>query len=125
MANLRSNYVAGTVNQVQVWVNFFFNGSGASVRNSFNISSVSRTGGGTYQLNYANSLSGTGNVVSGSSRASTNYTGSNWAQYMSPYSSDTTYIGIQVLDNGDLGQGVNEEPAQCSVIIHGPSSSLS
>lgn len=118
MAELRSSDIRGTQNQVQAWVNFYTTG----IRNSYGISSISRTGVGTFQLNFSYTFGVC--AISGNSRASTGIGGGgNWAQYFSPYDVNTTYCAIQVLDNGDQGNGFNEDPAQCTIIVHSPSSS--
>ena len=113
MADLRASDIRNSTNQVQVWVNFYTTG----IRNSYGMSSLSRTGGGTFQLNFAYSIGY--NIISGQSRASTGIGGgANWAQYFSPYDVNTTYCGIQVLDNGDQGAGVNEHTALGSAAVY-------
>jgi hypothetical protein len=109
MANLNSNSISGASNTASVWVNFFFD-NGVGIRNSFNVSSVSRVGQGLYYLNFAGGLGAADYAVDGSSRARTDYVGSNWAQYVSFFDFATTSVGIQVLDNGDQGSGFNEDP---------------
>lgn len=120
MGVLRSTDLRDTQNQVQVWCNFYTTG----IRNSYGVSSISRTGTGTFTINFSYTLSSSGNSISGSSRASTDIGGGgNWAQYVSFYGSGTTSCGVHTLDNGDVGQGVNEDPAQASCIVHSTSSS--
>lgn len=54
MATLNSSSVTGAVNVSSAWVNF---SGGGSIRNSYNVSSISVYGGGNYGINFSSTLS--------------------------------------------------------------------
>ena len=54
MATLNSSSVTGASNVAAAWVNFT---GGGSIRNSYNVSSISVYGGGNYGINFSSALS--------------------------------------------------------------------
>lgn len=60
----------------KAWVNF--NGTNASIRNSFNVSSVTRTTTGVYTVSFTTNMPNANYVVSGSAGATNNGTTSGW-----------------------------------------------
>lgn len=111
MAVLNSTYVSGASNTAAMWVNFYFTGGSVGVRGQFNVSSITRNGQGDYTVNFSGALSGSDYAVDGSSRFSTTYVGSNWAEYISPFDFTTTSIRTHIIDNGDVGVGYLEDPS--------------
>jgi hypothetical protein len=108
MANLTSNEITGSLNSCKAYVQFYWNGSSAVIRTSYNVSSVSTFGTGLYGINYSSSLGTSSYTIAGSSRANYGYVAPNWAQYVSFYDLSGGATGMQVLDNGDQGAGFNE-----------------
>lgn len=122
MAVLNSTYINGASNTVGMWVNFYFTGGSVGTRGQFNVSSITRNGQGDYTINFTDALSGSNYAVDGSSRFSTNYTGSNWAQYFSPFDFTTTSLRTHTLDNGDVGPGALEDPSAGGASPYGQTS---
>ncbi len=122
MAVLNSTYVSGASNTAAMWVNFYFTGGSIGVRGNFNISSITRNAQGDYTINFVITLNGNDYAVDGSSRFSTSYVGSNWAQYISPFDFTTTSIRMHILDNGDVGAGYQEDPSAGGASPYGQTS---
>ena len=111
MATLQSSYVQGVSNSYAMWVNFYFTGGSVGIRGQFNVSSIGRNGQGDYTINFSTTLSGSDYAVDGSSRFSTTYVGSNWAEYISCFDFATTSVRCHILDNGDVSVAALEDPS--------------
>ena len=82
----------------KAWVNYA--GASGSINASYNVSSVTRSATGTYQVNFTSALADANYVVAGFARNSGGTTG----QYVGQTSANTTYtttaLGIRVGDTG-------------------------
>jgi len=110
---LTASEIYGSSTHCRAGANFYWSGSSAVMRCQFAVNSITRNGVGTYSVNF-NLGQGSYYSVAGSSRASTGYTGPDWAQYISFYDLSTNALGVHILDNGDLSRGANEDPQNCS-----------
>jgi len=108
-----ANEIYGASTHCKTGANFYWSGAAVVMRCQFAVNSITRTGTGTYAVGF-NVGVGPSNSVAGSSRADPSFVGVNWAQYISFFDFSTNAIGIQTIDNGDVGVGTNEDTQNCS-----------
>lgn len=85
-----------TTNVIQgcakAWVSFGYISAAISVRQSFNVSSVTRSGAGTYTVNFTTALPNANYIVTGSASSSaTNYPGNSFTWFTTGAGSPNTF----------------------------------
>jgi hypothetical protein len=83
----------GMTGIAKAWVNF--NGTGGTIRSSFNVSSITVNGTGDYTVNFTTAMPDANYVVAGSARydnSGVDYNSANFAQYRSAYTTSAFRI---------------------------------
>ena len=117
--NASEYYKDGTrIQTARAWVNF--DGTGVSIRDSFNISSITDNGLGDYTVNFTNALANSNYSVVGTAEGQTTSNSVN-VQYPSSGTQTTSSIRIETprTRGANEGDATDFDPPRVSIIVFG------